>query len=108
MRLEECPLSDMYKIWLDMGIGLEVLQMKLPSCCEYEKNNLDGIHVAREWSQSLHFSQMDKFNLLLTMKTRVISVLMVKIYTFGKLKKTIHKYLNNWLSQRSSVSFKTI
>lgn len=37
MRLEECPLSDMYKIWLDMGIGLEVLQMKLPSCCEYEK-----------------------------------------------------------------------
>ena len=37
MRLEECPLSDMYKICLDMGIGLEVLQMKLPSCCEYEK-----------------------------------------------------------------------
>jgi len=37
MRLEECTLSDMYKIWLDMEIGPGVLQMKLPFCCEYEK-----------------------------------------------------------------------
>lgn len=27
----------MYKIWLDMEIELGVLQMKLPSYCEYKK-----------------------------------------------------------------------
>lgn len=87
MRLEECTLSDMYKIWLDMEIGLGVLQTKLPFCCEYEKINWtaslfpeSGIkgYTLVKWTNSISY---------LTMKTRVISVLMVKIYTLGKLKK---------------------
>lgn len=36
IRLEECTLRYVQN-WLDMEIELGVLQMKLPSCCEYKK-----------------------------------------------------------------------
>lgn len=54
----------MYKIWLDMEIELGVLQMKLPSYCEYKKitgltsmlpeSDVKG-HTLVKWTNSISY-----------------------------------------------------